>query len=296
LAWKELESQILAVGAKHTIVFLDACHGGAALDSKGAAVNPPAAGRLAEQVSAIGRTYIVFSSASSTEVSSEDEEFHQGIFTHFVVEGMRGAAAPDRSDGTVTVQALSADGGLVRAAGAYSGRPATVVSMRNESDGALLSTRTCQFSGVEGSKSVAFVNRGNDFLQMDSPSLLVLRDSLTCQARRSGAYAEPVLAMFPSRSEPASVAGVEKRHFFRVQLSQSFPGALRSLDSPIDEISLAPDGENVVLLSAGRVLRIPLTIEGAIKVGLKKVNREFTPDECRRFFQSRKCPSLLQPQ
>jgi hypothetical protein len=98
--------------ARHIVVFLDACYAGAAVAPGGAArgdVNISAAiaqqWRQAFQGVAADGMNMVFLSAGSNQRSWEDRDLKHGVFTHYLLEGLHGAADRDR-DGVVTVAEL----------------------------------------------------------------------------------------------------------------------------------------------------------------------------------------------
>jgi hypothetical protein len=199
------------------------------------------------------------------------------------------------------VQTLSVDRDSIRAAGVYVGRNDTLVSMWNRSDGKLLSTRTCPFSGDEGPKSVTFLYGGDEFLQLDSQSLLALRDSLTCELRsRQVALQGHAFNRLQSSPAEAVLLWREKEQaFLRINVA---PGptnlyvsmAWTSVDTPVEELSLAPDGSDVVALDqSGILFRIPVSLDSAAQVARRKITRDFSSNECQAFFPNRVCPNLL---
>jgi hypothetical protein len=98
----EFTTALRAIGAGRIVVLLDACHSGGVGEPKGAAFQSKAGlsdnayNRLAQ-----GRGRVIIASCRPDEVSWELAEMENGLFTHFLLEGMRGAAASD--DGTVRV-------------------------------------------------------------------------------------------------------------------------------------------------------------------------------------------------
>lgn len=140
---------------------------------------------------------------------------------------------------------------------------------------------------------MAFVLGGADFLQLDSESLLIRRDSHTCQVKQSTYVSSGAAGILSASSESGLLVGKQSTSFFHLSRSSTSPMPV-VLDSPIEELSLAPDGDGVVVLSAQRVLRIPLSLASAMEVARRRISREFTTDECMRFFPGGGCPTLLE--
>jgi len=97
----ELTTALRAIRAGRVAVFLDACHSGGVGEPKDAALQVKAGlseaayARLAE-----GRGRAVIASCRPDEVSWELADLRNGLFTHYLLEGLRGAAAdPDGSVG-----------------------------------------------------------------------------------------------------------------------------------------------------------------------------------------------------
>ena len=99
---EEFTTALRAIHAGRVIVFLDACHSGGVGEPKDAAVHlraglsEAAYARLAE-----GRGRVVIASCRPDEVSWELRGMRNGLFTHCLLEGLRGAAAG--ADGAVRV-------------------------------------------------------------------------------------------------------------------------------------------------------------------------------------------------
>jgi len=99
----------IAVG--HKIVFIDACHAGAALTATGTTgasrgnITPVLTELWKTAFSGIDSTNMGFFSASSNQVSWEDNELKHGLFTHYLIRGMQGAADTN-GDGKVTAEEL----------------------------------------------------------------------------------------------------------------------------------------------------------------------------------------------
>ena len=89
--------------AKHKICFADACHSGTMLASKA-----PSRRTIANYYSAFGDTYggtALLLSSKGDEFSLEDLGLRQGIFSHFLIKGLKGEADKDHN-GIVTVTEL----------------------------------------------------------------------------------------------------------------------------------------------------------------------------------------------
>lgn len=102
----EMTSALRAIRVSRLIVFLDACHSGGVGETKDpnayvkAGLSEEAYNRLADT----GGGRVIIASCKPNEVSWELSEMRNGIFTHYLIEGMSGGAA--RSDGTIWVSNL----------------------------------------------------------------------------------------------------------------------------------------------------------------------------------------------
>jgi uncharacterized caspase-like protein len=98
----ELAVALRALGAGRVAVFLDACHSGGVGGPKDATLqvrpglSESAYSRLAE-----GRGRVIVASCRPDEVSWELPGMSNGLFTHYLLEGLRGAAAD--SNGAVRI-------------------------------------------------------------------------------------------------------------------------------------------------------------------------------------------------
>lgn len=82
--------------AEHVIAFIDACRSGTIGFGKGEkqpVVDAEAFGKRLEQ---IRENQVIFSSASGAQLSHEDPNLKQSVFTHFLLKGLRGAAAEEK--------------------------------------------------------------------------------------------------------------------------------------------------------------------------------------------------------
>lgn len=87
---------IAETNAEHVIAFIDACRSGTIGFGKGdkqPVVDAEAFGKRLEQ---IRENQVIFSSASGAQLSREDPNLQQSVFTHFLIKGLRGAAADEK--------------------------------------------------------------------------------------------------------------------------------------------------------------------------------------------------------
>ena len=98
----EFTVALRALGAGRVAVFLDACHSGGVGEPKeaGLQVRPGLSDGAYERL-ASGRGRAIVASCRPDEVSWELPEMPNGLFTHYLLEGLRGAAVS--SDGTVRI-------------------------------------------------------------------------------------------------------------------------------------------------------------------------------------------------
>jgi uncharacterized caspase-like protein len=86
LPLRAVEQALIATKAQQRMLWIDACR-----NEPGKGVGD---GRSFTKFQAASGTRILFSTKFG-RVSYEDDEFQQGVFSHFLVEGLRGAAAKD---------------------------------------------------------------------------------------------------------------------------------------------------------------------------------------------------------
>lgn len=96
LSLDEVQQAMVNTGARQRMLFIDACRNNP--ESKSGAT------QTFTQFAAAEGTRILFSTKFG-RVSWEREELKQGVFTHFVLEGLRGGAA--RTDGTISFRDLA---------------------------------------------------------------------------------------------------------------------------------------------------------------------------------------------
>lgn len=110
-----LHNEIFLATPAHVLVFvLDCCHSGAIVPSelregtlrlkRGAAIQPMIES-LSNSLSAMGRGRVAIVACPADSPSRESARLKNGVFTHFLLEGLRGAAA-DGDSGEVTVDSL----------------------------------------------------------------------------------------------------------------------------------------------------------------------------------------------
>lgn len=100
-----------SVAASRIIFFLDACHSGAAFAMNSQKGGPETAAHISREMqtslkSSQQAIRVAILSSSSNEFSYEDDEFREGIFTHYLIEGLRGAAGKSEDHGAVTLESL----------------------------------------------------------------------------------------------------------------------------------------------------------------------------------------------
>lgn len=98
----ELTTAVRSLKARHLFVFLDACHSGGVGEPKdiGGDTIPGLSDATYERLAA-GKGRVVIASCQPDEVSWELSGMRNGLFTNYLLEGLRGAAAEE--DGMVRV-------------------------------------------------------------------------------------------------------------------------------------------------------------------------------------------------
>jgi len=89
------------IRARHVVIFADACHSGAIATpagAKGADTNP--VHRYLQQLSIAKPGLLIFTASEAMEKSFESDKHKSGVFTKFLLQGLKGAADDDR-DGIV---------------------------------------------------------------------------------------------------------------------------------------------------------------------------------------------------
>jgi uncharacterized caspase-like protein len=105
LALAELYERLAALKARSVVVFIDACFSGSTRE--GSALLAGARGVVVsvEHPALRSETMAVFSAATGEQVASAWPERQHGVFTYWLLKGLRGEADAD-ADGAVTVDEL----------------------------------------------------------------------------------------------------------------------------------------------------------------------------------------------
>jgi uncharacterized caspase-like protein len=103
LPMREIAHILGRIRSERLILIVDSCYSGA---SGGRTIS---LARIRANISdayldriASGKGRIILTASGANEVSAEDEKFKHGVFTYFLLEGLRGKADTDR-DGLITV-------------------------------------------------------------------------------------------------------------------------------------------------------------------------------------------------
>lgn len=101
-----LNSTVQKMRARSVVIITDACHSGVIGESlKAGPVTNVSAKSFDQPSQRLDQSSFIFSAASPTQASVEDADMKGGLFTHFTLEGLNGAA-DDNTDGVVTSQEL----------------------------------------------------------------------------------------------------------------------------------------------------------------------------------------------
>jgi hypothetical protein len=101
---EEFTTALRAIRAGRVVVFLDACHAGGVGEPKDPAVQVKAGLSEAAYTHFLAQGRVIIASCKPDEVSYEFPEMRNGLFTHYLLEALRGGAA--RPDGTVWITNL----------------------------------------------------------------------------------------------------------------------------------------------------------------------------------------------
>lgn len=191
------------------------------------------------------------------------------------------------------VQQVYLNGMTVTAAGTFTGRSQTLVTVWNVSNGKVVSQRYCSVGGSQAEKPFSLFRHGSQFAQLDTPSRLLTRQSLTCESGKP-MLVSASLKMLQTSSAADVVAFVDERPNVFHAGNPGEPGFVRAWDLalPIEDIAVSPDGADVVVVVGGRILRIPITVAGFLHIVKQRIPREFTGQECDEFFTGGGCPIL----
>ncbi len=100
---EELTTALKAITARQVVVFLDACHSGGVGEPKDPSlvIERGLSENTYKQLTDVGEGRVVIASCGPNEVSWELQGMRNGLFTHYLLEGLGGAAVSD--DGAVRV-------------------------------------------------------------------------------------------------------------------------------------------------------------------------------------------------
>ena len=107
LSHDRVEELLAASAAKHKLVLADACHSGGLLAAKSTARAGASTTRLYEAFAKTRGGTALLLSSKSTETSLEARNLRSGVFSHFLLRGMKGEADAD-GNRVVTVSELHA--------------------------------------------------------------------------------------------------------------------------------------------------------------------------------------------
>jgi uncharacterized caspase-like protein len=99
----EISKIFTRIQAERLVFIADSCYSGASggrtIDVSGirATISDAFLDRVAS-----GKGRVIITASGANEVSAEDDHFKQGVFTYFLLEGLKGKADTDK-DGTITV-------------------------------------------------------------------------------------------------------------------------------------------------------------------------------------------------
>jgi hypothetical protein len=191
------------------------------------------------------------------------------------------------------VQQIYLSGTTVTAAGTFTGRSQTLVTVWNASDGKVVSQHSCPVGGAQAEKPFSFIRQGNYFAQLDTPTRLLTRQSLTCESSKP-------LSTGPARMLRAASAADwvvylmddYKTVFHILNPWGENPPLPWNMELPIENLAISPDGDDIVVVVGGRILRIPITKVGFLNLVKQRIQREFSAQECDEFFPQGGCPLL----
>ncbi len=102
LYYTNLRSQIVRASAKHITFFIDACRSGIVGFGKGGSVTPAFdQDELGKKANEFPDQKTIFSSGQSVQASWEDPDLGYGLFTYYLLKGLRGEAATLASPGFI---------------------------------------------------------------------------------------------------------------------------------------------------------------------------------------------------
>jgi len=102
ISWQWIRDTVENSKARNKIIIIDACHSGAGRD---ATQSVRASQEILRELQQNSEGFVCISSCGSGQLSYELSELGQGIFSHYLVEGIKGAADPLRR-GVVDIESL----------------------------------------------------------------------------------------------------------------------------------------------------------------------------------------------
>ena len=103
LPMREISHIFNRIQSERLVFFADSCYSGASggrtIGVSGTRANISDA--FLDRI-ATGKGRVIITASGANEVSTEKDEIHQGVFTYYLIEGLRGKADTDK-DGLVTV-------------------------------------------------------------------------------------------------------------------------------------------------------------------------------------------------
>ncbi len=102
ISWQWLKDTVDQSQAKNKIVIIDACHSGAGKD---VTASVRTSFKIMEEVEQDSKGFVCLTSCSGGQVSYELAELEQGIFSHYLISGINGAADP-LGRGVVDIESL----------------------------------------------------------------------------------------------------------------------------------------------------------------------------------------------
>ncbi len=105
LKHEEITEALRNSKARYKLCIVDACHSGSLLSMRGAAQQQQLISTFYEQLAQAEGGTALFLSSKSEETSLESSGLRQGVFSHFLIRGLKGEADAD-NDRLVTIQEL----------------------------------------------------------------------------------------------------------------------------------------------------------------------------------------------
>lgn len=109
LSMEELSRILQRLRAERVVLIIDSCFSGAAGGRTPYEPNVSSRGVITDEflarIATLGKGRVILTASGSREVARESNEHRHGVFTHFLLEGLRGAADLDR-DGRIDVDEI----------------------------------------------------------------------------------------------------------------------------------------------------------------------------------------------